>query len=73
MEEKEKKCVKVSAAGCCLPGPASRPSRDTCFLCLQQVGMVGLEFGIGCWNLMEWDGIGEFRLGLGQFQAPARQ
>jgi len=28
---------QVSAAGCCLPGPGSRPSRDTCFLCLQQV------------------------------------
>ena len=30
--------VKVSGAGCCLPGPGPRPSRDTCFLCLQQVG-----------------------------------
>ena len=40
------KVLKVSAAGCCLPGPASRPSRDTCFLCLQQVAvqcLVGVE------------------------------
>ena len=37
---KNENFLKVSGAGCCLPGPSStRPSRDTCFLCLQQVGM----------------------------------
>ena len=42
--QKNDKVLKVSAAGCCLPGPASRPSRDTCFLCLQQVALECLEW-----------------------------
>ena len=60
MREREKKdnvlknenFLKVSGAGCCLPGPSStRPSRDTCFLCLQQVGMELDENGK---KLREW-------------------
>ena len=58
----------MSGAGCCLPGPSSsRPSRDTCFLCLQQVGMELDENG------KKWQEIEMNFIIFTEIQVPARQ